>query len=197
MGYCKKPLPPLSVLERVLSYNKETGEFIWRKMPEDLLPEKNIRNGWNKKFAGTSAGSVYKMHGREKLSIGLFGESYLLHRIAWVMGGNEMPHDDFHIDHINGNPLDNRLCNLRVATNSQNVSNGNVRKNNTSGIRGVSYFKRDRKWGATIRLNGKTLHLGTFNTKGEAAIVSAKASLRYFGKFSPYYRQAASAAAMH
>ncbi|MCZ2077923.1 MAG: HNH endonuclease [Bryobacterales bacterium] len=87
------------------------------------------------------------------------------------------------VDHRNGNGLDNRRSNLRLATTSEN--NRNVRRNrrNTSGYKGVSFFKETHKWRAQIRVNRKMLHLGLFDTPELAYEAYCQASRKYHGDF--------------
>lgn len=73
------------------------------------------------------------------------------------------------VDHINGNTLDNRKCNLRLCTNVDNLKNRiNLPKNNTSGILGVRFRKDRNKWYSELQVNGKTIRLGSYLTKEEA-----------------------------
>lgn len=94
-----------------------------------------------------------------------------------------------HVDHINGNKLDNRRANLRIVTGQVNQANRkNLNKNNTSGIRGVSYCPRLSKrnpWLAQITANRRHVHLGMFPTKEEAIAARRKAELEYFGEYCP------------
>ncbi|WP_252233758.1 HNH endonuclease [Clostridium sp. ZS1] len=69
------------------------------------------------------------------------------------------------IDHINGNKLDNRKCNLRIVNKSQNAMNSKKPKNNTSGVKGVYWDKRSKKWEASIQVNMKKKSLGYFKNK--------------------------------
>jgi hypothetical protein len=78
------------------------------------------------------------------------------------------------IDHINGNPLDNRKSNLRICTRAENQSNRGPQKNNTSGYKGVSYKKpskswKAQKWRAQINCRGESICIGYFDTPEEAA----------------------------
>lgn len=96
------------------------------------------------------------------------------------------------IDHINGDPWDNRLCNLRLTDNTRNQWNRGAPKNSTSGIKGVTWSKQRSMWKSTVRVNGEYIHLGYHATKGMAALAVAKKSLSVHGKHSLYYRKSAS-----
>tara|TARA_R110002096_G_scaffold299914_1_gene494671 strand:- start:184 stop:747 length:564 start_codon:yes stop_codon:yes gene_type:complete len=96
------------------------------------------------------------------------------------------------VDHINGNPLDNRKENLRVCTNQENLRNRGKSKNNKSGYKGVSYRKKakdminehSKPWWAFIAGNGKGGYLGVYKTKEEAARVYDKKAIELFGEFA-------------
>jgi len=74
-----------------------------------------------------------------------------------------------HTDHISGNTCDARRENLRVCTPTENQRNRGKNKNNTSGFKGVSWNKASKKWVPYIQYGGKKIHLGTFDTREEAA----------------------------
>lgn len=88
------------------------------------------------------------------------------------------------VDHINGNPLDNRKSNLRVCTQSDNLCNTAIRKDNKSGVKGVSWAKHVKKWCAQIKYQGEKFHLGYFNNVDEAATAYQKAALKLHKEFS-------------
>lgn len=89
------------------------------------------------------------------------------------------------VDHINMNSLDNRECNLRVCTKSQNAMNKNKQKGSYSSIyKGVYWNKKTEKWRSKIMINGKSIHLGLFHNEEEAAKIYNKASERYFKDFA-------------
>lgn len=69
---------------------------------------------------------------------------------------------ELQVDHINHNTLDNRKCNLNIVSHSENMQNKLIAKNNTSGITGVNWHKKDKKWVATIGINGRKIRLGSF-----------------------------------
>ena len=86
-----------------------------------------------------------------------------MHRVI-----NKTP-DGLFTDHINGNGLDNRRCNLRSCTNRQNLWGTGKSADNTSGYKGVTWDKEKRKWLAQIRTNYKYKFLGYFDDKKDAA----------------------------
>jgi len=87
------------------------------------------------------------------------------------------------VDHINKDTLDNRKCNLRICTNSQNQMNRGKAKNNKSGFKGVHWSKESNKWRAQIRLAGKCKHLGLFIDILDAVQAYNEASIKYHGEF--------------
>jgi hypothetical protein len=99
------------------------------------------------------------------------------HQFAWFLTYGYIPKT---LDHINGNGLDNRLCNLREVTQQQNLHNHRKPpKHNTSGFLGVSYYKAGKKFSAHINLDGKKIHLGYFDEPDVAhqAYLTAKREL--------------------
>lgn len=88
------------------------------------------------------------------------------------------------VDHINGNGLDNRESNLRVCSRSQNARNRSHNRNSFSQLRGVGWHKKSMKWQAYIKVDGKSIHLGLFETKNEAAKAFNVACKKHFKEFS-------------
>ena len=88
------------------------------------------------------------------------------------------------VDHINRNPLDNRRANLRLATRGQNNANRSTQRNNTSGFRGVGWWKTRGKWRAIIKVNGRTRTIGVFDDPIAAAKARDSVALDAFGSFA-------------
>lgn len=121
-------------------------------------------------FAGKYAACVLYPDGKKKYE-------YMHRMIA-------NPSEGYLVDHINGDTLDNRKCNLRVVTKAQNSMNSGVNSANTSGYKGVSLFKRTNRWRAYIILNDVNYHIGYFDCKHEAAKAYNKKALELFGEYA-------------
>ncbi len=111
-------------------------------------------------------------------------KTILLHRFVMESILERPLNKDEFIDHINGNSLDNRRENLRIATNAQNLHNRKSNSTNTSGYKGVYWHKPTKKWRAKISVMGKIHYLGQYNTPEEAYAVYCKAATLYFGEFA-------------
>ena len=111
------------------------------------------------------------------IRIGINNKHYYLHRLIYKYHNEDWDITysiENEIDHININPLDNRIENLRVVNHSENMRNRNKFKNCSSIYKGVGWFKPNKKWLAKIRINGKIKHLGFFDTEEEAHLVYEK-----------------------
>ena len=102
-----------------------------------------------------------------------------MHRLVFDKYKNKI----FYVDHINSNKLDNRMCNLRYATNQQNQANSKISSNNKSGYKGVSWDKVNKKWVAQVMLNHKNIKLGRFSKKEDAYLVYCNAGEKLFGNY--------------
>ncbi len=108
-------------------------------------------------------------------------------------GGRELLHrfllgleagDRRRVDHANGDKLDNRKVNLRIASSSQNNWNASKRADNTSGVKGVSWYKREQRWVAELSTNGTRQRLGYFTDKADAERAVRTARERKHGGFA-------------
>lgn len=154
---------------QLLIYEPETGNFFWRQRPEHFFSATQSRTAghaarnWNARFAGREAFTFTNAFGYKAGAI--FGQTVLAHRVAWLMHFGEWP---LVVDHINGKPSDNRICNLRNVSQAENTRNARLRSDNTSGVPGVQWAKRERRWLASVYLSGKRISLGSFNCIDEA-----------------------------
>lgn len=131
-------------LKELLDYNSETGVFRW------------LTGAFKGRIAGTLETSGYR-------TIGIAYKSYYEHRLAWLWVYGTLPEK---IDHKNGMPADNRICNIRECDTQQNNFNSAIKKNNKAGFKGVAFMKNriNPTWRAQIKLDGKQKHLGVFST---------------------------------
>ena len=93
------------------------------------------------------------------------------------------PSCETEVDHISGNRLDNRRCNLRLCSRKENAYNKGLYSNNTSGVTGVSWHKTYCKWGAYIQKDKKNITLGYFDLYEDAVKVRREAEVKYFGEY--------------
>ena len=129
--------------------------------------------------AGDRAGSLTS-HGYLMLK---FHETRCLaHRAAFAMHYGRWPTGQ--VDHINGDRSDNRICNLREVSNSQNQMNAGLNSRNTSGRKGIWWSKDESRWRAHIIVDKKKLYLGSYKTPDEAAHAYNKAAVHLHGEFA-------------
>lgn len=155
-------------IKALLSYDPETGLFTWL-----------VTTG--KAIAGSVAGTE---NDQGYIIIGIEGRRYRANRLAWFFMKGKMPERSNDVDHENRNRSDNRWDNLRDATRTQNNQNAKVRTNNRSGIRGVSWHGQNKKWDARIRVDGKTVLLGTHDCIAKASKARVDAEKEHYGEFA-------------
>lgn len=139
-----------------LKYDEDSGFLYW------------VKPRSNRVKVGQRAGCLDKTHGYWVVSFNNIHQQ--VHVLIWAMVYGEWPVDC--VDHVNGDKADNRLCNLRAATNSQNQQNKKkAMKNSSTGVLGVFWDKERGLFRAEIRVNGKGKFLGRFTTAKEASEV--------------------------
>lgn len=173
-------LPSPELLRKLLDYNPETGVLTWReRSPEHFdngsRTAEHKANNWNARFRGMPALANISNNGYYRGPI--MGQYMLAHRVIWALETGSWPEQQ--IDHINGNKLDNRRCNLREADHITNGRNAKRKSNNTSGHNGVWWFAARKKWCAEITVNRKSIKLGYFEKIEDAADARRKAEAKY------------------
>jgi len=155
-------------LRSIVHYDPETGVFTWTKSKKGIAK-------------GGVAGCVHRFGYR---LIGINNIKYRAHRLVWLYMTGSWPKE--FLDHKNGIRDDNRFCNLREATMSENNRNMSMRSDNNSGFRGVSKIKSSNKWQSNIHINSKQIYLGSFNTPQDAHEAYKIAAIKYHGEFASY-----------
>ena len=172
-----KDYPSQAYLEECFTYNKETGELIWRKRPLKHFKNEAIMKRANGRNAGKNAGCIWKSkYGYKCLATNIFDSNYQIHRLIWNLVYGENPN---HIDHINGNGCDNRLENLRSVSIKENARNRKIGKYNKSGVVGVFWFELEKKWRAQIKVDGKSIIIGHYDNKWDAICARKSADNLY------------------
>lgn len=157
----------MDLINDLLSFDHETGMFFWRV---DVKKSRGARKGVR---AGAIRSDGY-------VTIKIRRKGYYAHRLSWFLHHGEWPKSA--LDHINGNPSDNRICNLREATWTQNACNRPMQSNNKAGLKGVG--KIGKRFRSRIRIHGKEIHLGSFPTAELAHESYLKAAKELHGEFS-------------
>lgn len=150
------------MIEITLSRNKKT-------LIDDCDFEKIKHLKWCALFDGTNWYAVAMIPG---------GKQIRLHRFLLNLKPNEL------VDHRDRNGLNNQRKNLRFCDVFQNAMNRGIPRSNTSGFKGVTWAKNDKKWQAQIGIKGKLKYLGQFNTAREAALAYDLAAGKFHGAFA-------------
>ena len=146
----------------LFKYDPETG---------NLYKRINGTDNFRSKPSGTKTKTGY-------VQIGVDGKLYLAHRIIMLLVNKSLS-DESQVDHIDHNRLNNKLNNLRVVSQSGNMRNCGKRSDSSTGITGVVYHKRARKYMSYISIGGRKMHLGLFNTLEDATRARVRANLQY------------------
>lgn len=154
-----------SELQSMLDYNSNTGIFTWK------IKTKKIKIGQEAGYKSTNGYLIIRIN----------YHNYLAHRLVWLYVYGNFPSI---LDHINGIKNDNRLCNLRLCTRSQNQYNHKNYSTNTSGVKGVSWNNRMQKWKVAIRTEIGRIHLGYFKSLDDAKCIIIEARNKYHGEFA-------------
>lgn len=172
---CRRLEVTPELLRRLLRYDCGTGKLFWRRRSREMFANARVQGAWNVQRADKEAFTADNGNGHRKSRI--FGVVLYAHRVVWAYVHGVWP--DGVIDHVNGDPSDNRICNLRVVTHAENMRNMRLSERNTSGVCGVYRHKPSGKWIAAIKANGKSKHLGYFSDFRDAVEARKAADLEY------------------
>lgn len=163
------------LLIELIDYNPETGEIVRLPLSPKYFHCDKYADKWNRRHAWSSFESL-SSNGYKSMQI--FNVRLYSHQIAWIYTYGQYDTSIFVIDHINHDGLDNSIGNLRCISKASNIQH-QVKaptSNTTSGLLGVHWSKQNKKWMSQIRVQGKRVHVGTFEDKYEAyeAYLNAK-----------------------
>lgn len=138
---------------------------------------------WKVKKGRANIGDKSHKNGNGYQAIKVNNKPYLEHKLVWLWHYGVLPE---YIDHIDGNPTNNKIENLRIATHSENMRNAKLRKDSKSQVKGVYWCKSKKKWKAVLTFNGKQHYLGRFIDLELAKKAVNEARLVHHGKFCNY-----------
>lgn len=159
----------IAMFHQCLDLDAVSGRIFWK----EKISKKTV--------VGNEAGSIMELGYR---IVQIRGKKYLTHRVIYAMVHGNCPGE---IDHINGDPSDNRPDNLRIVSRSQQNMNRSVQSNNTSGHKGVYWFKPKGYWNARIKVMGKYICLGYFKDIEDAVAAYAAGAEKYHGEYRRAY----------
>jgi hypothetical protein len=169
------PLPSQAELRKLFRYDGQTGKLFWKYRPRWRFADARQHKAWNTKYAYKEAFiSLCNGHLRGMYN----GQRCYAHRVIWKYKTGEEPPE---IDHIDGDPTNNRWENLRAANRAINSRNMPQRKDNTSGVTGV--HARGDRWITQIMDRGQVRHVGIYATKAEA--IAARRAAEIMLSFHP------------
>jgi hypothetical protein len=181
----RRNYPPIELVFQCFDYRD--GELFWKNRPREHFIDDRVWKIWNTKYAGEEAGCAHfsKCGNCYRWVVGLSGKSLERSVLVWAWHHQDQGWPTLEIDHIDSSdPLDDRIENLRLATRSQQGANRAMQSNNTSGYKGVTWDYVKSRWKAHIRVKGKTINLGHFDTPEQAHEEYKKAAIKYFGEYA-------------
>jgi hypothetical protein len=176
MPKATRMLPPAEYLHECFYYDHISGELRWRKRPQKHFRSHYGFATFNARWPGHLVGSPERFG---NLQTSVDGIKFKVARIIWKMHYGT---DPMLIDHINRNPRDNRIINLRSVNDQQNRLN--TIRVGSFGLTGVS--RNGKRFKASIKNGNKLRHLGTFDSPEEAHAVYRKAAKELYGEFDPF-----------
>lgn len=165
---------------QLLRYEPETGRLFWKRRPREMFPTDQSWKAWNTRFAEkealTARSRGYRVGAIDYVMV-------KAHRVAWAIHHGEWP---IVIDHINGDPADNRISNLRNISQAENLKNLGIRSDNKTGFSGIGFA--NGRWTAEIKVSGVKHWLGSFVDRDEAVFARREAEVK-FGFHSNHCRR--------
>lgn len=164
-------------LHKLFQYNN--GQLYWKTRDRNYFESDRDHRWWNSRYSGTRAGANRK-DSSSSLNyrwVKIFKKSYPEQNIIWFMCHGYYPINI--LDHIDHDPSNNRIENLREVTPSENSKNRKLSKNNKSGVHGVAWVEKYATWRVTIRVDNKTISLGCYKSLFDAVCIRKSAEISY------------------
>lgn len=147
-------------------FDAALGELIWKTRPVEFFKDESYQRRWNDRYAGKIAGAVNPgANAYQRKEVAINGNRFKVHRIVYEMAVGPIK-DGYSIDHIDGNPLNNRVENLRQVLHSENHRNRKIQSNNKTGYSGIRF--RSGRYTARAKMNGVEKSLGSYETLQQA-----------------------------
>ena len=159
----EKEMIDQETVKKLFHYDAESGMLLWRNG--------NSRNVKPWQEATSSNGHGY-------YNVKIDGKSYLVHRLIWLYVHGNFPEQD--IDHKNRVRNDNRLCNLRDVSRTDNAQNISLPSHNKSGHIGVSWYAKQNKWTVYVKVNKKNKWLGYYKNLDDAVAARKVGEKKYY-----------------
>lgn len=147
-------------------FEYKDGDLYWKKDMNHITKAGNV--------AGSSTAKDYK-------NVIFNGRAHKVHRLIFLYHHGYLPEV---VDHIDGNPINNKIENLRAADSLKNSYNKKIPLHNTSGVKGVHWHTQDKKWRVQFNVNGKSKYFGSYNDIDYAKFVAEAMRYKYHGEFA-------------
>lgn len=167
-------LPSQDYLRQCFDYDPHSGDLVWRQRPLEHFKLRRVALAWNTQNAGRL------INCRDRFGYRVCSVDKKIrraHRLIWMLVHNVEPDE---VDHINGDPADNRLLNLRSCTHRENLSNTKRRSDNVSGVKGAYWHSANAKW--VVNVLGK--YVGGYSSLDDAKEAYRAAAEEVFGEFA-------------
>lgn len=177
---------PLDFLHECFCLDAQTGELRWRERPRRHFASDRGWAGTNKRQTGKLAGATDKGTGYRVIGISVNGKfvAWQYHRIVFAMVHGRWPNGS--VDHIDGDPLNNRPANLRECSHEENMRNQGTKATKRTKLKGAFWHARIQKWQSAICVAYKQVHLGYHDSEEAAHDAYVAAAARLHGDFANY-----------
>jgi hypothetical protein len=169
--------PTIDELRKLLEYDPETGSLTWKERPRSMFKRDRHHEMWNTRYAGKQARGK---EGKRRYSVKVVGSKIHLGRVCWALHNGDWPKGQ--VIFKNDDPADTRANNMICGGPVENGRYRGLNAANKSGVKGVSFHRKSRRWRAMIDVRGKKIALGSFSNIEEAAQARKEAESKYWNE---------------